>query len=322
MSDPSWWETLFKYESGVISQTPFSFVGAVAFAGAVIWIIMKAWHARRHGDDAARIALRDDQIRLLTAERDQERERSGKLKKLLLKGVTPEADVLVSEVAADADTREVVDRLAAGNPIETKVNPTQGVTNPQSLTPEQVRQLAAIAYTNSSGLSNTSSAHVRSLNIDRGTVFITTGTGAMASLANSQKRADVRVGFVWDNEEAPETAGYRFHIFTRNLGPANADVSESFAAFLDDLDGSPDFRNSRPRQVHTVIQPGLPAFTIYEAELPDGKEGQFCYGFVRWSDGAGKWERGFCVHAFAHPPRNQYHFVTMGGERWNYLKKL
>src|ERR1700688_4553202 len=133
----------------------------------------------------------------------------------------------------------------------------------------------------------------------------------------AQHFADLRVGFVWENEAAPEKADYRFNVFARNLGPmAPADVSVSFAAFCPNTIGLPNFTNAEPRPIYTTLPPNNPRFNIWDTQLPDGKEGQHCYGFVRWSDGGSKiWERVFCVEVHPHHERNQFPFPSVPDER-------
>lgn len=138
--------------------------------------------------------------------------------------------------------------------------------------------------------------------------------------------ATVAVWFKWDNETAPEEAGYALTVGVRNLGPGNADVTETYgevfnAALMPTTWSTRDFDDVKVRPFHTIFPAGE-GRDIYSLKMDDCTDETRVRGFVRWTDAVGKWEYPFLVQSRAYPKMNEHHFTQIDLPGWNEARRI
>ena len=108
-------------------------------------------------------------------------------------------------------------------------------------------------------------------------------------------------------------APWDIKVAVKNVGRAVGAVGDTYVAFCDALAPQPDYVEAVRREDSTILETGE-AKVIGSFRAPNCNEGQYCYGFIKFSDQAGKWRRRFCVQIFANPPAGKNYFHLAGGD--------
>jgi hypothetical protein len=149
-------KALIVAEWAAIHAAPVDFAVAVVIGWFVGWLLIRAWYRREISSLKQEKQSAETATRLVEGERDIERRQKEGLKQAFLEQ-KPGAPILALEVGyGDPDVRNIVERLAGGEKIQTSIPVrARGLTvGPVGfLTPTQIKQLAAVAYTAGVGLS-------------------------------------------------------------------------------------------------------------------------------------------------------------------------
>jgi hypothetical protein len=135
-----------------------------------------------------------------------------------------------------------------------------------------------------------------------------------ANMAVSSTRAHMVPGF--PKPVTSMDASWDVEIAVANTGPAAGTVGDTFVVFCDSLPSVPDYSNAIRQRDSTVLSGGQRK-VIGTFQSPSRKEGQYCYGFIRFADEIGNWRRRFCVQIWAIRPSGFNFFHEVGGDEFN-----